>query len=249
MRPDILGNVISLMMLSQTAKSATSLNDLVEKPAPSSLATLIEMMSPVNAIPSLRAIKEYLLTLPTTYPTATLPEHTYTTVQLGILGGLKSAVSSLSPGSFNVLGFPIVSIFASAMTHGDELADLIAEVTAMITAEINRVNPAVALVEFALLNSPPSGTVLAAGTTEANFDLQLASQFAAGDTISVALNGDSFIAPITITADDISAAEVVLSLSLVSVPTDTDLVFSFTVVPAVDSAPVSVTAPAFQLGA
>lgn len=59
MRPDVLGNLLNLATLVQSSRPAKSLGDLVERPAPSSLQTLINMMNPVNAIPSLTDVKKF----------------------------------------------------------------------------------------------------------------------------------------------------------------------------------------------
>lgn len=138
MSPDVLGNVLNLVTLVQTSRSAESLNDLVDKPATSSLQTLINMVSPVNAIPSLTDLKKFLLTLPTLYPTAVAPDTTYTSVQIQVLQGLKTAVAGLNPGSFNVLGFPVVSIFDATLAHCDEMTSLISEEKGLINSELTR---------------------------------------------------------------------------------------------------------------
>lgn len=248
MRQDVLGNVLNLATLVQSSRSGKSLGDLVEKPAPSSLQTLINMMSPVNAIPSLKDVKAFLLTLPTVYPTAIAPGTTYTPVQLQVLQGLKAAVVNLNPGSFNVLGFPIVSIFDATLAHCDEIANLVTDVTGLINAEIARVNVEAAEVAFSISVQPVTeGEVLPAGTPTLSVSLTLGSKMSIEDTITVTANDESYMAPVALDETDIANGYKVVDLDLSSAPTDTPLVFKFLVVQHVDSAIVSVETLPFSI--
>lgn len=135
MKQVTISDLLAAASLVLNLKSNRNLDVLADRQPQSSLTSLVEMMSPANVIPALRDLKVYLLSLPTLYPNATTP---YTPTQVEVLRGLLTAVNTLTPSSFSVLGIPMTGLFASSMEHADEVVSLTSEVRALITLELAR---------------------------------------------------------------------------------------------------------------